>query len=556
MRFVEPGVVGQKEVASGRVVATSQHPVVTDTMLDVVTRGGTAADAVVAGALVQATIQQEMTNHAGTVSCLYWDNANKQLHDLNSVGTVVHELAPFHPVPGGHGYYAPPGSRGPFALIPGFMPGLAALHDRFGTQPWDSLVSPAIEWAEQGNVVTSFEHFVQAQTVDFFLYTATGREHFLVDGQLPQVGDRWPKPELAKTLRGLAAEGPGWFTSGPWAQAFVRRANDLGWNITLDHLTRVPPRWGSGQRFSWRDHEIVQLSAPERQAPFSAITLGVFDALGGAGFGHYSQDPEAAWALGHALRIADRMCGYLNDPYLFDSPMEALLDPDLHTSLAAVVKGQKTSADLTNHVTLTHGATALAAAGGVPEQPAGSCELTVVDADGNWVQLMNTLQSGGIPGEVIGGVPMVGSHSISSMAAGMSHWLAESARIKCILACTMVFRDGEPWWSLGSPGNVHCTAPQVLLNCLGYGMSPNEAEDAPRMLPMDDNYVLGIESRVSEDVVAGLARRGVLLNALPPFDYHMGTYQMAWRDDDQFRCYTGRRRAGKAAGVDEVAPTP
>ncbi|WP_029136568.1 gamma-glutamyltransferase [Nakamurella lactea] len=549
MQTVEPGVVGQKAVASGRVVATSQHPVVTDAMLDTVAHGGNAVDAVVTGALIQATIQQEMTNHAGTVSCLYWDNLNKELHDLNSVGTPAYDLAPFHRVPGGHGFYAPPGTRGPFAVLPGFIPGLAALHGRFGSRPWETLVTPAVPWAEEGNVVTSFEHFVQALTVDFFLYTPSGRQHFLVDGHLPQVGDRWPKPALAQTLRGLAAEGPEWFTTGPWARAFVQRANDLGWDITIEHLTRTPPRWGSGQRFTWRDHEIVQLSAPERQAAFSAITLGVFDALGGTGFGHYSQDPEGAWALGHALRIADRMCGYLNDTQVFESPVDALLDPDFHESLAKIVKGQKTSADLSNHVTLTHGPTAVAAAGGAPDQPAGSCELTVVDAQGNWVQLMNTLQSGGIPGEVVGGVPMVGSHSLPSLAAGMSHWLAEGARIKCILACTMVLRDGEPWWSLGSPGNVHCTAPQVLLNGLGYSMSPNEAEDAPRMLPMDDNYVLGIESRVSEDMAAGLARRGVLLEALAPYDFHMGTYQMAWRDGDEFRSYTGRRRAGKAAGA-------
>jgi gamma-glutamyltranspeptidase/glutathione hydrolase len=144
---------------------------------------------------------------------------------------------------------------------------------------------------------------------------------------------------------------------------------------------------------------------------------------------------------------------------------------------------------------------------------------------------------------------MVGSHSLSSMAAGMSHWMTEGARIKCILACTMVLRGGEPWWSLGSPGNVHCTAPQVLLNGLGYGMSPNEAEDAPRMLPMDDSYVVGIESRVGEEMAPELARRGVLLNALPPYDYHMGTYQMAWRDGGQFKSYTGPRRAGKAAAA-------
>ena len=69
------------------------------------------------------------------------------------------------------------------------------------------------------------------------------------------------------------------------------------------------------------------------------------------------------------------------------------------------------------------------------------------------------------------------------------------------------------------------------------------------MLPFEDDYKISVESRIPDAVVDDLAKLGVLVNPLPPYDYHMGTYQMAWRDGGQFKSYTGPRRAGKAAGV-------
>lgn len=97
--------------------------------------------------------------------------------------------------------------------------------------------------------MTSFEHLVMAQTVDFFLYTESGRKHFTPNWHLPQVGDRWASPELAETMRLLAAEGPDHFLTGKWAQDFVARGNELGWGVELENLTAIPQRWSSGHRW-------------------------------------------------------------------------------------------------------------------------------------------------------------------------------------------------------------------------------------------------------------------------------------------------------------------
>jgi gamma-glutamyltranspeptidase/glutathione hydrolase len=544
------GRVGPKQpVSSDQAVCSSQHPIVTETMMDTMRRGGNAVDAAIAGCLVQATVQQDMTNHTGTVTFLFWEAESGRIHELNSMGTIVPGLAPFTRVPEGKGGLYTSGTS-PYAVIPGFMPAMKALHERFATRRWDELCEPAIRWAEEGHEVDSFEHLVMAQTVDFFLYTPSGREHFTPTGYMPQVGDRFAQPVLARTLHRLADEGPDYFISGDWARRFVERANELGWPIELEHMSKIPPRWGGGLRYRHGDYEIVQLSPPERQAVFCSLVLGILEHLDITSLGHYTESAEALYYFGHALRRAAFESGFLNDPATWEDPSGTLMSPEYHAMLAEVLRRSRPNVDLSRHVELTSVPNALAAAGAKPKQPAGSCELSIVDPQGNWVQMMNTLQSGGIPGEVLDGIPMVGSHGITSLSSAIAGWFAGGGRMRSVIGNTIVLRDGKPWWALGSPGNVHCTVPQVLSNVLDYEMDPYAAEDAPRMLPLEDEYKLSVESRLSADVVDGVARLGVLVEPLPRYDYHMGSFQMSWRrDDDRLFAAAGPRRAGSAAGL-------
>ena len=549
------GYVGPKQPASGRnAVCSSQSPIVTETMLNTMKAGGNAVDAAIAGCMVQATVQQDMTNHTGTVTFLMYEAATGELHQLNAMGTVVPDLPPLHRVPHGHGYYASFG-QGPFAVIPGFMPGMKAMYERWGTLPWAQLCEAAIHYAAEGHIIGSFEHLVTALTVDFYLYTQSGRDHFTEDGFLPEAGDRWAQPTLAETLRRTAEEGPDYFIRGQWGQDFVALANDLGWKITLDNMDDNPPRWTTPLSFPHRGYDICQLSPPERQVVYCAIVLGILRELDLPALGHYSESAEAAYYFSHALRRAHYETGFINDPEVFEDPTSTLMDPSYHAHLANIIQNSRSKIDLTNHINITKGPNALLAAGAArpanspPESPAGSCELSIVDSQGNWVQMMNTLQSGGIPGEVLGGVPMVGSHGFVNLQSPIMPWFTGGGRMRSLIGNTIVLKDGQPRFSLGSPGNIHCTAPQVLSNLLDFNLPVPEALDKPRMLPLEEDYKLPIESRVSPEWVSELARLGVVMKPLPRYDFHMGTFQTSWRDDDGLLHSTaGPRRAGNAAG--------
>src|SRR5258708_4538624 len=115
----------------------------------------------------------------------------------------------------------------------------------------------------------------------------------------------------------------------------------MGWPIELKHMEAIPPRWGEGMRFTHRGHEIVQLSPPERQAPYCALALGILEHLDVTALGHYTESAEALYYVAHALRRAEIETGFLNDPEIFDVPTETLVSPDFHAFLADIIRRSK-----------------------------------------------------------------------------------------------------------------------------------------------------------------------------------------------------------------------
>jgi hypothetical protein len=85
---------GPKTPVTGLKTAVStDSAVVTETMRQVLREGGNAADAGVAGALLQAAVEPFMTHHAGTVTYLDHDAATGRHHQLHSghpVSTFEH----------------------------------------------------------------------------------------------------------------------------------------------------------------------------------------------------------------------------------------------------------------------------------------------------------------------------------------------------------------------------------------------------------------------------------------------------------------------------------
>lgn len=552
---------GPKKPAAGLMAAvTTDSAIVTEVMLNVLRSGGSAADASIAGSMVQAAVEPFMTNHAGLVTFLYYEAKTGKIHQLDSLGGFPSGLAPFKPIPAGVGPYA---AVPPSAIIPGFMPGLKEIYRRFGTLPWRDLCAPAVDWAARGHPISSFEYRVNIQAEKFITYFPEGRDFYQPRGDFQNVGEVFVPKGLAETLSAVAEQGPDFMITGGWAEQFIAKANEMGWDIRLEHMTETPPRWVDPIRFPYQEYEIVSLGPPQAQGLFIGVTLGILKALGIRQMEVGSA--EHLWAMGHALRQGARHWEYAQDEAIFGVPKEEILDEAYHCHLARMICKARPKVDLTEHIRLagdfiygdlqvSHGGT-----GGKPrrahsesKRPSGSCEIAVVDENGNWVQMMNTLQGSGIPGMVIGGVPMVGSHAtFGALQSTYDITLVKGAKERGIIGNTFVMRDGRPVLSAGSPGNVHCTVPQVLAYALDFKLDPYAAVDAPRMLPMNEARGITIEDRIKPGALNGLHKLGVRVSVVPGYDYHMGSFSVIARDEASglYTSIADPRRCGVADGL-------
>ena len=531
---------GPKPIAQGNNGAcSSSHPWVSQTMLEVMKDGGNAMDAAVAGSLLQAGIEPHMTNHGGSVLFLCYHAESQKTYQLTSTGTMVPGLARWSPLPESMGKSC--------AAIPGYMPGLGAIHERFCSKPWAQLVQTAIKVAEEGYPMYSWQYGILTEGLASRTYFPEGRELHTPDGFLTPVGELRRNLPLAKTLKALAEEGPEYFTKGQWANSFVQRANSLGWKIELEHMSAIPPRWQEPLHYAHGENTVVQLAPPEQAGVFSQFALGVLRHMGVTDRGHYSQSAESLYLVAHTLRWVSWELSLLQDPQMFEVPLEQWMDDDHHRQVAQIILKSQPKLDLSEHVRITAGKGGMQSAG-IAGPECDSCELSIVDPHGNWVQMMHTGQGGGIPGVGIDGVWMGGNSAHAKLSASIAGWTTGGGRLKCIVGNTLVMRQGKPWLALGTPGRPHLTVPQVLHNILDFAMDPYEASDQVRLWPLEDDYSVEVESRISQDVVMGLARMGIRVKPLGTYKWNMGSFQICWQDaSGQLKSSCDPRRVGEAA---------
>ena len=89
------------------------------------------------------------------------------------------------------------------------------IRDR-GVKDWSEIVQPAIQWAEKGFAVRPHvagwwaegAAMGRADNVERLKQSTTGRDiYFRSDGSLKRIGDLVANPDMAATLRLIAAEG-------------------------------------------------------------------------------------------------------------------------------------------------------------------------------------------------------------------------------------------------------------------------------------------------------------------------------------------------------------
>lgn len=426
--------------------------------------------------------------------------------------------------------------------VPGTVAGMWAAHQRFGSMAWAELLAPAIDLAENGFVA---DKMLAAQTKRK-RKTYAGKTNFdRYFGKL-EAGAVFSQPELAETLRRIAANGRAGFYQGETAVYFVDEMKRGGGLIGRDDLIEYRPVWREPLKASWRDYQL--LSAPPPSSGGFAIIqlLKMKDHLAGEfdGLDHNSAQYVHLIAEMEKRVFADR-AEYFGDPDFVDVPIDKLIADDYIEARAAEVDRD-----------------AISSIDSVPpglESP-HTTHFSIADKDGNAVSNTYTLNSIFGSGVIVEGAGFVlnnemddfsakpGAPNIYGVVGKTANKIQPGKRMLSSMSPTILLQDGEISMVLGTSGGstIFTTVFQAIVNILDFGMTPEEAAGASRfhhqLLPPD--LVTYSQSRpLSDQTIKGLIEKGYRTR---PHRWDYGDLQIVWRDGDSYRVASDPRKRGEA----------
>jgi gamma-glutamyltranspeptidase/glutathione hydrolase len=301
----QPGQPGYVSGFLGGVVADEPRAVLAGR--EVLSAGGTAADAAVAVGLTLAVTLPSRAGLGGGGGCLAFSPGGK------SVNRGRPEAVMFTPIPG----QMSAGADRP-AAVPMMARGLFLLHARYGSQPFEGLVAGAEQLARFG-VPASRALVKDLSLVSGPLLADPGaRAVFSHDGVPLQEGQTLLQPDLGSTLAQMRVAGVGDLYQGALARRIEQASVLSGGPITFNELRSALPRLVAPLTRDYRVDRVAFLPPPADGGLAADAAFGVLadhpDSLADAG----------ARALAVAVRWRD-LAGKPGAP----SPQALLNTPDL-----------------------------------------------------------------------------------------------------------------------------------------------------------------------------------------------------------------------------------
>lgn len=462
----------------GMVVA--QEKIAAEVGRDVLREGGTAVDAAVATAFALAVTHPAAGNLGGGGFLLYQPS--------NGPAIVVdfRETAPASAHPNmfiKDGVYDPKRHHQSHLAVgvPGTVAGLHLAWLKAGRLPWQRLVQPAIRLAQQGFIISPNLADSLAQVLPAMKPYAASIAQFSKEGTPYNPGERLKQPDLAATLKRIAARGPTGFYQGATADLIVREIQAHGGQITSDDLKSYQAKERLPLRGVYRGFEIVSVPPPSSGGVAILETLNILEGwdLSESGFGGSLTIHRITEALRRSF--ADR-ARFLGDP---DSnpalPIDRLLSKDYAASLRQGIHDSKASKSSPLSFEWPH-------------ESGETTHISVLDSKHNAVALTYTIEDSYGSKIVVSGAGFLLNNEMgdfnpqpgltdSQGAIGTDPNLAgPRKRMLSSMSPSMVLKEGRVVLVTGSPGGrtIISTVLQTILNTIDFGMNAQECVDAPR----------------------------------------------------------------------------
>ena len=162
--------------------------------------------------------------------------------------------------------------------VPGAVAGLVAAQKRYGVLSLAEVMAPAIRLAEDGFVVDTAMTNALTNNEELIGKFAGG-PLFLPGGAPLRSGASVRQPDLARTLRAIAARGADGFYRGPVADSVAAEMRRGGGIITVADLARYAPVWRDAIRSTYRGYTLLTMPPSSSGGVTITETLNILETV-------------------------------------------------------------------------------------------------------------------------------------------------------------------------------------------------------------------------------------------------------------------------------------
>lgn len=533
----------RSEVIAPHAMAATSQPLATQVALDILKAGGTAVDAAIAANAALGLMEPTGNGIGGDLFAIVWDAGKKELVGLNASGRApammtleyfrergMDDIPRYGPLP---------------VSVPGTVDGWFELHGRYGQLPMQKILAPAIAYAREGFPVSEY-------IADLFKVYEKRLGHYpgfadtyMLDGHVPDKGEMFRNPRLADTLEAIAEGGRDAFYKGDIARRIDSYMTEQGGLLRYEDLAAHTSEWVTPVSTNYRGWDVYELP-PNGQGIAALQILNTLEGYDIKSMGFASAEYLHTLVEAKKLAFEDR-AKYYADMDFVAVPVATLISKEYANERRKLISQQRAALSLP--------------AGDAKLQDGDTIYLTVADADGNMVSLIQSnyrgMGSGMTPGDL--GFILQDRAELFALEEGHANVLEPGKRPFHTIIPAFVMKDGKPLISFGLMGGAmqpqgHA---QIIVNMVDFGMNLQEAGDAARINHvgssqptgevMTDGGVLHLESEFSQATREALEALG---HTLGKSDGSFGGYQAIMWDEVEGVYYGASevRKDGQAAG--------
>ena len=396
--------------------------------------------------------------------------------------------------------------------VPGTIAGIFEAHERFGKLEIEEIISPVIDLAKNGFVITENQQMRINENRKYF--QLANKSKILFDDNFKK-NDTIRNHKLAATLERIMVNGKNEFYHGETAKKLVEFINQNGGIISLEDLKIYKPIWRDPITFNYDGLKIISMSPPSSGGICINQIMTMIEPYNLKSFGHNSINYIKLLVEAERRSFADRS-HFLGDPDFISIPTKMLTSKDyLENRMVDFSFEEPTDSNKIGYGDIL-----------IPEANE-TTHYSIVDQFGNAIAVTTTLNGtfGSklfadelgffLNNEMDDFSSKPGFPNMYGLIGGEANKIEPKKRMLSSMSPTIVEKDGELYMTLGTPGGstIITSVVQTILNVHEFEMTMNEAVNSPRFHHQWKPDSIRIElDYFDRDVIEALLKSGYRLN--------------------------------------------